>query len=358
MKILFLFVLLSLTACGQKDPVESSETSQEPTSQAVEEEVTESEQSQASEEEGESEESEYEGEYSILSGLPNPKGNDFRNYGVIIDNHANARPQSGLSIAPIVYEYEVESEITRYLAIFGSEEVGQIGPIRSLRPYFIDTASEYDAVIVRFGGSDQADEEVIHYGIDEINGMKHGQYIWRESSIGKVAPHNAYTSSESIRSGIENLGYETNVGQAVFNVRTEYEDLQGQTRPARSLSLRFSDYESMSYEYDEDENNYIRSINGQVQIDEYTKEEIRPENIIILFMGTGYMENGIHRWMANTGQGSGIYISGGLAKPIIWEKEDRSARTNLSYEDGSELVLNPGQTWVEMFDSYKEYNIE
>jgi len=61
-------------------------------------------------------------------------------------------------------------------------------------------------------------------------------------------------------------------------------------------------------------------------------------------MEMGYMENGIHRWMGNIGQGRGIFISGGRARDINWSKDSRFDKTILTYEDGDEVLLNPGQT--------------
>jgi len=203
--------------------------------------------------------------FSVLSGLPIEGGNDSRAYGVMIDNHSQARPQSGLSKAAIVYEYEVESQITRYMALFSKEEVEKIGPVRSLRPYYLDSLAEYDGVIVRFGGSTQADEEVIDFGIDEIDGMKNSTNIWRDSSTGKKAPHNAYTSSEAVISGMEDYGYQSGETEGVFYFNEEFAGLDEDSYEAEYIELPFNDYDTMSYEYDSDEENYIRSISGQVQ---------------------------------------------------------------------------------------------
>lgn len=63
--------------------------------------------------------------------------------GVMIENHLEARPQSGLSSADIVYEAVAEGGITRFLAIFYCQDAEFIGPVRSARTYFVDMVSEY-----------------------------------------------------------------------------------------------------------------------------------------------------------------------------------------------------------------------
>ena len=65
-----------------------------------------------------------------------------RPLGVMIENHEEARPQSGLSSADIVYEAVAEGGITRFLAVFYCQDAGVVGPVRSARTYFIDFISE------------------------------------------------------------------------------------------------------------------------------------------------------------------------------------------------------------------------
>lgn len=344
MKILLL-VCLFLISCKPIEAETEIVTETEEVVETITEDITE-------------EVTEYTGEYSLLTGLPSEEGNNSRIYGVMIDNKAEARPQSGLSKASIVYEYEVESSITRYMALFEGEEVEKVGPIRSARPYFIDTLKEYDAMFVRYGGSADADEEIEFYGIAELDGMKNGTNIWRDSSNGKIAPHNAYSSSKSILEYMENMGYQTEQAKAVFSFNKEVLPLEGEDlMEAKNVSLAFNDYETMEYSYDEVKGNYLRLISGEAQVDEYYKEEIRPENILILFMDMGNMEDGVHKWMGHLGQGSGLYLTGGKARNISWSKEDRFDDTKITYENGEEVLLNPGQTWVENFDINKSWEV-
>ena len=68
---------------------------------------------------------------------------------VMIENHLDSRPQSGLSNADIVYEAVAEGGITRFMGVFycnavkGASNKYDVGPVRSARTYFLDLASEY-----------------------------------------------------------------------------------------------------------------------------------------------------------------------------------------------------------------------
>ena len=74
-----------------------------------------------------------------------------RPFAVMLDNHFDAIPQSGLNQSDMIYEFKAEGEFTRYMAIFQSQSPSVIGPIRSARPYFVDTAKEYNAIYAHWG---------------------------------------------------------------------------------------------------------------------------------------------------------------------------------------------------------------
>src|SRR3989344_100901 len=83
---------------------------------------------------------------------------EHRPLGIMIENHEESRPQSGLSKADVIYEAVAEGGITRFLAVFycgASAEDVQVGPVRSARTYFLDWISEYgiSPLYVHVGGA-------------------------------------------------------------------------------------------------------------------------------------------------------------------------------------------------------------
>ena len=50
-----------------------------------------------------------------------------------VDNSPQGRPQSGLEKADLIFEEKVEGGVTRFIAIYQSQESELVGPIRSLR---------------------------------------------------------------------------------------------------------------------------------------------------------------------------------------------------------------------------------
>lgn len=114
---------------------------------------------------------------------------------VVIDNHSEARPPSGLSEARVVYEIPVEANFTRFVALYLSDQtIPQVGPVRSVRPYMLDWLEEYGApFFFHVGGSPETLEAISRRAIADVNEFYQGEYFWRFTK--RFAPHNVYTST-------------------------------------------------------------------------------------------------------------------------------------------------------------------
>jgi hypothetical protein len=122
-----------------------------------------------------------------------------RPLGVIIENHGDARPQSGLNNADLIYETVAEGGITRFLAIFHSTPASEIGPVRSARDYFAELANEWGVLFAHVGGSDEVLAQLAqkqYKNIDSLNEFFFGKYFRRVKT--RAAPHNTYTSHSEL----------------------------------------------------------------------------------------------------------------------------------------------------------------
>src|SRR5258708_23201857 len=121
-----------------------------------------------------------------------------RPFVVVIENFLDSRPQSGLSQADIVYEALAEGGITRFLAVFQSQNAASIGPVRSARTYFNDWAQELGAIYAHVGGNSDA----LYYikkgipGVSDADQFFNDPYFKRISS--RPLPLNTYTSSDKL----------------------------------------------------------------------------------------------------------------------------------------------------------------
>ena len=125
-----------------------------------------------------------------------------RVYGVMVENHFESWPQSGLEEAVLVVEAPVEGRIPRLLAFYSEEqEVEKIGPVRSARPYYLDWNGELDAVYAHVGGSPDALELLQVDDTIDINEFSNEWFFWRDEA--RSAPHNVYTSMDLLEQALD-----------------------------------------------------------------------------------------------------------------------------------------------------------
>jgi len=159
-----------------------------------------------------------------------------------MDNQAEARPQSGLNDACLVYEVLTEGGITRFVAFFLHNDTAAIGPVRSLRPYFLDLTMPLGAPVAHVGGSPLALDDVaaLKPAAMSIDQVAEESAFWRAEE--RKAPHNCYTSSSALRSASISLGYEgrklSTTTPAAFNFTRPTTRWPSRTRANRSRASR------------------------------------------------------------------------------------------------------------------------
>jgi len=277
-----------------------------------------------------------------------------RPMAVMIENEYNARPQSGLQKAGVVYEVLAEGGITRFLALFLGETVDEIGPVRSGRPYFLDYAMVYDGIYVHYGASPQCYIDLKQLKIDAIDGIYDNVTFWRDKS--RAAPHNAYTSTENILKTWEKRGFRRDTELTFWNFNTE-ESFSGDM-VLEDFELDYFGNYTVRYTYDHDKKAYERFINGKPHTDKNTGESIFVKNIIISFANTKVIDEVGRLSIKTIDSGNGYYISNGYCTNIKWQKDSRTGQTKYTFQDGSSLVINPGNTWIQILPQWGKFRYD
>ncbi|MBQ8147361.1 MAG: DUF3048 domain-containing protein [Lachnospiraceae bacterium] len=280
-----------------------------------------------------------------------PAVNNRRPVAIMINNIGEAMPQSGIGQADVMYEMIVEGGITRLMAVFSDYSgLEKIGPVRSARQYYVRTADHMDAIFCHIGTSTLADSELASSGADHMDGMGGiGNYfIYRDNS--RVAPHNAYTSEEGLNEALEVSGFNMEHGlgyEPMFSFNSKNKDIEGGS-PANKITTAFSAYRAPWFEYNAEDKLYYRFQYGEAQIDDVTGEQLRYQNVLVLYAET-YSVDGYLMEVCNEGSGEGYYASNGQYIPITW----KYASETLHFYDanGNDLMMNPGKTWVTFFDT-------
>jgi hypothetical protein len=271
---------------------------------------------------------------------------------VMVDDQADARPQSGFNQASVVWQAPAEGGIPRYMLIFAEGDPPAVGPVRSSRQYFITWAAEWHALYVHVGGSPQAlatlatsGQGQLVFDADEFRWG--GTYLWRITQ--RFAPHNVYTDGKHLRELAARVGATTPpAGPAwTFGPGVPLAD-----RPAgASLEVTYP-ANQIAYRYDRASNTYRRFVEGEPQIDAGDGRQVAPSNVVVMTMVFGPLNDGHpnkKRLEAqNIGTGPAWIATNGVTVQGTWRKASIDAPTRFYDADGQEVVFTVGQTFIQV----------
>ena len=278
-----------------------------------------------------------------LTGLPVDEEVTSRPVAVMINNFGAARPQSGLPHADMVWEVLAEGGITRLIAVFQSDAYdGDIGPIRSIRPYLIELADTHQAIIAHAGASNDAYAILQRQDkpyLDEITNA--GSFFRRDKS--RKAPHNLYSDLKSLREGAEKKGYASTTSHAGYPFMETAAAPSGGT-DATQVELRFLllNYK-VSYAYDAATQLYGRSINGKPHTDLTSGDQLTATNLVVLSTRHKVLDSEGRMEVDLTSGGPAMLVQLGKAVEGTWERSADGVIRIM--KDGGELKFAPGKTY-------------
>jgi|JI10StandDraft_1071094.scaffolds.fasta_scaffold01099_40 hypothetical protein len=280
---------------------------------------------------------------SNLSGLQvQPEVNERPVTGVMIENSLEARPQSGLAQASVVFEAIAEGGITRFLALYQDNEAESLGPVRSVRPYYLQWCMSFDCAIAHAGGSPEALANVRAWGVKDLDQFANSAPYNRVSD--RYAPHNLYTSVAKLRELEAAKGY----GKANFTALARKTAAPSKTPNATQISVNISSGAfNSTYAYDAKTNTYARNQNGGAHMVVESggqQTQLKPTTIVAMTMPYGVAADK-HSQYGVVGSGEVRVFQDGTVTTGTWAKADTAAPLTLTGADGQPLALNPGQTW-------------
>lgn len=292
-----------------------------------------------------------------------------RPYAIIINNLPSAmKVQAGLDQAYMIYEFPIEGGYSRSLALFKDKTTNKIGTIRSARQNYIDYALENDAIFVHWGGNHPAYDVIKETKVTDIDAQSSSKPFFRDNPEKLATEHTGYTSLEKL------IDYATNTKKyrlttdvkSPLKYTTDTVDLSkaSDAKEAKTVELNYSGSYKLKYVYDESTGRYQRYYNNKEHKDYFTGNKFDTKNIIITLIGTGKVKGYTdaagtnYTDLYNIGSGSGYYITNGYAREIKWSKESRSAQTKYTYNDGTEVNVNDGNTYINLFDKSKSVSIK
>lgn len=281
--------------------------------------------------------------FSPLTGkqVPDEAATKKQVTAVMIENSPDARPQSGMKTAGLIYEAIAEGGITRFVCLYQEDRPGLIGPVRSLRPYFLEWAAPYDPAIAHVGGSKRALDTVRGGGYKDLDQFFNAGAFYRSSD--RYAPHNVYTTFDRIDKANQDRKYTSSTFESI----PRKEDSLSSAPNATSINVTIggSLYNS-AYNYDRGSNSYIRKQAGANHRDR-EGGQLAPKVVVVIKvpMSSGF-EDGYREQINTNGTGDAYIFQDGTAKQAKWLKSSAKAPLVLVDEKGTPIPLNRGQTWI------------
>ncbi len=294
---------------------------------------------------------------------------------VMIENHTDARPQSGLGSADIVYEAVAEGGITRFMAVVYCDAQAKdvlMAPVRSARTYFIDWASTYqEPLYTHVGGANLPGpsdalgqlEQYRWAGKNNLNQFSIGfptfarNYSRITLADGKslATEHTMETSSERLwKFAKDNRKITSWAGASKFQP-WEFKDEAQEKGTTSSVSYDFwENYKdfSVNWAYDSQSNSYRRNMAGEPHVDLNDGQQIAVKNVVILLTSEkGPINENKHMLYGTTGTGKAIVFQDGQAVQANWKKATRTDGMTFTGSNGKPLALNRGKTWISVLST-------
>lgn len=286
---------------------------------------------------------------STLTGLPvDPSVNKRTVTGIMVENSPQARPQSGLSQAGVVFEAIAEGGVTRFLALYQDTAPDNVGPIRSARPYFEQWALGFDAGYAHVGGSPEALADIKAWHVRDLDQFANSGSYHRVSS--RAAPHNVYTSIAALNQLEVQKGYDTSKYSGFVRKKKAVPDKKVPPA-AKTINLTLSGpLYNVHYDYDAATNSYARSVGGAAHIDANTGKPIKPAVVVALVMpyslGALDSSGAYYSNYGTIGSGPAYVFQDDQVITGTWTKASDTAQFSFKDASGKIIRLNPGQTWL------------
>ncbi|MEI7759006.1 MAG: DUF3048 domain-containing protein, partial [bacterium] len=286
---------------------------------------------------------------STLTGLPvDPSVNNRTVTAIMIENSIDARPQSGLDQAGVVFEAIAEGGVTRFMGVFQDTQPSYIGPVRSARPYYIQWALGFNAAYAHVGGSPDALADLNAWNVRNIDQFANSAAFQRISS--RYAPHNVYTSIAQLNTVENTKGWTS----SNFKGFIRKADTPAKTPTASNLSFTLSGpIYNPSFTYNPSTNNYTRSENGAVHnviSQSGVLTPITPKVVVALItpLGQGALDSsGAYYSDYNVlGAGQAMIFQDGTEITANWNKQNSTDQITFTDNSGNPIKLNAGQTWL------------
>ncbi len=285
---------------------------------------------------------------SPLNGLAveDPEVVDRRVLAVKIDNHWNARPQSGIEDADAVFELLVEADLTRFIAMFHDNDATFLGPMRSGRPTDPTLIKQTGGTFTISGAQPWVSGVINRAGVPLIGEVRPATF--RISS--RRAPHNLYVDTEQLRVVADDRGYSNEPPPDLF----EWGPLTDGGEAATEVFMDWSSATRVTWVWTGEA--YERMLGDLAHNwrseDGETEEPISADTLVVLFAprywASGSTGSSVPA-MDTVGEGIALVFAEGTVIEGMWARETIEEPFALADAAGDTIAVPPGKPWISVF---------
>lgn len=293
-----------------------------------------------------------------LTGVASAKIVKRPTLSVKIENSSDARPQTGLEDADMVWEEVVEGGITRYIAMFNSTLPKEMGPVRSVRPMDANIIAPFGGMLAYSGGQRPFIDRVINAGIQSVVPTVAGGGFYRIGT--RPAPHNMYASPKDV------LARSAKGHKAAPGTQFDYADsVAGATaatqgKAAKTLAVTLTPIGHPTWHWDAKSSTFLRS-EGATPAVSAAGKRFSATNVVVLRvpLETTRYHDPIGTPVPETmviGSGKALVATGGKAVEAKWSKKSTKSQFVLTV-GGKKVELAPGKTWFELMPTTGSWSL-
>ena len=286
-----------------------------------------------------------------LTGLPQPDA-ARRNRPLLvvkIDNAPKARPPTGINAADVVIQEKVEDGVTRFLAMYHSNDADPVGPVRSARSTDIALLVPLHRPLYAFSGTNATfQRQLAAAPIVDLQDSKVPSAYRRQS--GRPAPYNLFSSTSAL---YRHAGQGSSAPPPLFRFRAEGQAAGGDAAKGVHMEFRGKNITTITdYAWDGASGTWKRSQDGRAHVDS-AGVQVAPKNVIVQlvrYVDTGQIDtSGAAVPEAEVvGEGEAWILTDGKVVKGRWAKPSPEVLTTYTGPDGQPVALTPGQTWIEL----------
>jgi hypothetical protein len=268
---------------------------------------------------------------------------------VKIENSVEARPQSGLQQADIVWEQVVEGGISRYVAVYHSTLPGTVGPVRSVRPMDPAIVAPMRGILAYSGGQPPFIRAVGRAKVQSVT-MDSGDPGFRRSGD-RAAPHNVYGSVKTFAKQASKSRATPPPAQFSYAAKAGQGSAAKNDRRGHVADVRLSPAQRTVWRWKNKTKTYARYDGSTPSVS--SGSQLRARNVLILSVA---MKNTKYKDPSGApvpetqmvGSGKGVLLTRGRALNVDWSKKKTGKKIALTTRSGDPVSLDPGNLWVEL----------